>query len=103
MKLDVLAASIGGLAILASCETSEHSPLSQAQLDSVRVVTPDLVDYVPLNPARGDASPQAGVLWGDIRGGCAIRCFAEIRGRVLFAAAHSQYHVPGDRDQRRNS
>jgi uncharacterized protein DUF4437 len=22
---------------------------------------------VPLNPARGDASPQAGVLWGDIR------------------------------------
>lgn len=25
------------------------------------------VTYVPLNPARGDASPQAGVLWGDLR------------------------------------
>ena len=28
---------------------------------------PDQVDYQPLNPARGGASPQAGVLWGDIR------------------------------------
>ncbi|MEM6653057.1 MAG: DUF4437 domain-containing protein [Pseudomonadota bacterium] len=67
MKLKILAASIGGLAVLTSCETSRLSPLSQAQIDSVRVVTPDQVDYVPLNPARGDASPQAGVLWGDIR------------------------------------
>ena len=25
------------------------------------------VDFIPLNPARGDASPKAGVLWGDIR------------------------------------
>ncbi|MEM6639978.1 MAG: DUF4437 domain-containing protein [Pseudomonadota bacterium] len=33
----------------------------------VRVVLPDQVDFVPLNPARGDASPKAGVLWGDIR------------------------------------
>ena len=25
------------------------------------------VEFQPLNPARGDASPKAGVLWGDIR------------------------------------
>lgn len=25
------------------------------------------LEFVPLNPARGDAAPQAGVLWGDIR------------------------------------
>ncbi len=25
------------------------------------------VRFVPLNPARGDASPKAGVLWGDLR------------------------------------
>ncbi|MEL6529588.1 MAG: DUF4437 domain-containing protein [Pseudomonadota bacterium] len=31
------------------------------------VLTPDQVDYIPLNPARGDAAPQAGTLWGDIR------------------------------------
>jgi len=67
MRISILVALVGELALLASCETSEQSPLSQAQLDSVRVVTPDVVDYVPLNPARGDASPQAGVLWGDIR------------------------------------
>ena len=67
MKLSILAVLISGLAVLASCETSEHSALSQAQIDSVRVVMPDQVEYQPLNPARGDASPQAGVLWGDIR------------------------------------
>ena len=31
------------------------------------VVSGSDIDFVPLNPARGDASPQAGVLWGDIR------------------------------------
>ncbi|MEM9332019.1 MAG: DUF4437 domain-containing protein [Pseudomonadota bacterium] len=34
---------------------------------TVEVVPRDTVDFIPLNPARGDASPQAGVLWGDIR------------------------------------
>ena len=67
MTLFPLAKAIIGLTILAACEASVDSSHSQAQLDSVRVVTPDQVEYQPLNPARGDASPQAGVLWGDIR------------------------------------
>ena len=67
MKPSILAASICGLAIFVACERRVTFPYSQAQLDSVCVLTPDQVDYVPLNPARGDASPQAGVLWGDIR------------------------------------
>ncbi len=33
----------------------------------VEVVPRNSVEFIPLNPARGDASPQAGVLWGDIR------------------------------------
>lgn len=65
MRLFVVASVLIGLALFAACES--RSPYSQAQLDSVRVVTPDQVAYQPLNPARGDASPQAGVLWGDIR------------------------------------
>jgi len=42
------------------------SALSQTA-ETVFVVPNETVDYQPLNPARGDASPQAGVLWGDIR------------------------------------
>ena len=34
---------------------------------AVEVVPSSSLEFVPLNPARGDASPQAGVLWGDIR------------------------------------
>ena len=67
MKFGGVIASACGLALLAACGAQEHPSDSQSQLDSVRVVTPDQVEYVPLNPARGDASPQAGVLWGDIR------------------------------------
>lgn len=33
----------------------------------VEVVLRSELNFVPLNPARGDAAPQAGVLWGDIR------------------------------------
>lgn len=33
----------------------------------VEVIKRADVEFIPLNPARGDASPQAGVLWGDIR------------------------------------
>ncbi|MEM7121499.1 MAG: DUF4437 domain-containing protein [Pseudomonadota bacterium] len=33
----------------------------------VEVVKRSDVEFIPLNPARGDESPQAGVLWGDIR------------------------------------
>ena len=38
----------------------------QAEPDS-EVVLRSEVQFQPLNPARGDSSPQAGVLWGDIR------------------------------------
>ncbi|MEO1207579.1 MAG: DUF4437 domain-containing protein [Pseudomonadota bacterium] len=34
---------------------------------TVEVVSSSQLEFIPLNPARGDASPQAGVLWGDIR------------------------------------
>jgi hypothetical protein len=36
-------------------------------MEGVKVLTANDLTYVPLNPARGDAAPQAGVLWGDIR------------------------------------
>lgn len=38
-----------------------------AQPPKVEVVKREDVQFIPLNPARGDASPQAGTLWGDIR------------------------------------
>lgn len=60
----VASALFGGLA---ACETMTAPIYSEAQLASIQVVTPDQVNYQPLNPARGDASPQAGTLWGDIR------------------------------------
>ncbi len=42
--------------------------VTSALAESVaEVVSRSDIDFVPLNPARGDASPQAGVLWGDIR------------------------------------
>ncbi|MEL7465899.1 MAG: DUF4437 domain-containing protein [Pseudomonadota bacterium] len=34
---------------------------------TVEVVTRDDFELIPLNPLRGDASPKAGVLWGDLR------------------------------------
>lgn len=34
---------------------------------SVEVVTRDDFELIPLNPLRGDASPKAGVLWGNLR------------------------------------
>lgn len=34
---------------------------------SVEVVPRSEIDLQPLNPLRGDASPKAGVLWGDIK------------------------------------
>ena len=34
---------------------------------AVEVVTREDFELIPLNPLRGDASPKAGVLWGDLR------------------------------------
>lgn len=67
MKRVIASACASTLFALAACETISDAPHSPEQLATVRVVTPDQVDYQPLNPARGDASPQAGVLWGNIR------------------------------------
>lgn len=51
---------------LAACGELEPAAYTAEQKQSVIVTTADQVSYQPLNPARGDASPQAGVLWGDI-------------------------------------
>lgn len=40
---------------------------AQTTAPQVEVVLRSELNFVPLNPARGDAAPQAGVLWGDIR------------------------------------
>ncbi|MEM9743818.1 MAG: DUF4437 domain-containing protein [Pseudomonadota bacterium] len=56
-----------GLLLTVGCSNLIPTSLTALQADSVRVVTADQLRYVPLNPARGDRSPQAGVLWGDIR------------------------------------
>ena len=42
------------------------SDLARSETSSEIVLRSD-VQFQPLNPARGDASPRAGVLWGDIR------------------------------------
>ncbi|MEM1152265.1 MAG: DUF4437 domain-containing protein [Pseudomonadota bacterium] len=34
---------------------------------TVEVITREDFELIPLNPLRGDASPKAGVLWGDLR------------------------------------
>ena len=49
-----------------SGEAEDTEPANAADADLV-VLTPDEVEYIPLNPARGDAAPQAGTLWGNIR------------------------------------
>lgn len=54
---------------LASALTAVSIAMSftvQAELDSELVLRSE-IQFQPLNPARGDSSPQAGLLWGDIR------------------------------------
>ena len=47
------------------------SVLGKAATDNsgLTIVPIDKVSWISLNPARGDKSPQAGTLWGDLRGG----------------------------------
>ena len=66
-----LAVSFSTALVAASCQIpfnekseSEGSPGTSSFVD---VIAPDDLNFIPLNPARGDAAPQAGVLWGDIR------------------------------------
>jgi hypothetical protein len=57
--------------LLAAVAISACSPPS-TDVSAPAKAVPEIVvntnlDFIPLNPARGDAAPQAGVLWGDIR------------------------------------
>ena len=54
--------------VLAVLATTLAGLMGPAQAEPwVKVVERAEVEFIPLNPARGDASPKAGVLWGDIR------------------------------------
>ncbi len=52
------------LYLLSACQSVPPSPLGPIDLEP-RVVPVSQVAWSPLNPARGDAGPQAGQLWGD--------------------------------------
>lgn len=48
--------------------TALNSPVVFADTEAqAEVVLRSELEFIPLNPARGEAAPQAGVLWGDIR------------------------------------
>ena len=62
-----------GLTVLMGCantaSSGAHEPTEKAVSTSEsHVVLRSEVEWSPLNPARGDASPQAGTLWGDRAG-----------------------------------
>lgn len=70
MRCSLFFASVLLAVVNASAEIP-NVDLTASQRGSVKVLTPDQVSYIPLKPARGDSSPRAGVLWGDIRGNTA--------------------------------
>ncbi|MEQ8823205.1 MAG: DUF4437 domain-containing protein [Filomicrobium sp.] len=61
LKLPTLALLLAS-AVLVHMQVAAKGSEAQAE-----VVLRSELEFVPLNPARGDAAPQAGVLWGDIR------------------------------------
>ncbi len=68
--LPVLAVGMALCAAPAMAEQAAAEPTTAeptAAEPTVEVVPRADIEFIPLNPARGDASPQAGVLWGDIR------------------------------------
>jgi len=52
--------------VTASCAPTDANNASEKKAAADIVINSEL-DFIPLNPARGDAAPQAGILWGDIR------------------------------------
>ena len=64
MRLSSLVLALSTAVALAAWPAASQNPQSPGALE---VVPSADVTFQPLNPARGDASPQAGVLWGDIR------------------------------------
>ncbi|NNE08734.1 MAG: DUF4437 domain-containing protein, partial [Gemmatimonadetes bacterium] len=64
--------AVCGALTAASCAVAEDAtdriaPNTTAA-SGIEIVPVSAVDWEPLNPARGDASPQAGTLWGDRNG-----------------------------------
>lgn len=55
----LVSAAVAGQDALAESETATDTAPRN------RVVSVDEIQWSPLNPARGDASPRAGTLWGD--------------------------------------
>ncbi len=55
--------SLVALAMAASVALAGTAPAEPV----TEVVPRSELEFIPLNPARGDAAPQAGGLWGDIR------------------------------------
>lgn len=51
--------------IIAGCAGAPLAPTAEGR---ATVLPTDQVKWEPLNPARGDASPRAGTLWGDRKG-----------------------------------
>ncbi len=54
------------LLILLSCAASSCAHEVTQTAGDTELLTETQIRFQPLNPARGDKSPQAGVLWGDI-------------------------------------
>jgi len=66
--LQFITFSVLSLLFAACSQTSDSLPQrGEENYDGVKVLTAEDLEYIPLNPARGDAAPQAGVLWGDLR------------------------------------
>lgn len=63
-KLSAL--SVLAVALIATAGSSVQAQATEPK-SKAEVVLRSNLKFVPLNPARGDAAPQAGVLWGDIR------------------------------------
>jgi len=66
MRTLKLLSGLSILTLITACSDAGSISYTDEQRQSVTVTTADQVSYQPLNPARGDASPQAGVMWGDI-------------------------------------
>ncbi|WP_034388056.1 DUF4437 domain-containing protein [Hellea balneolensis] len=67
-SISVIAASTLVLSAACQAQNEAETPLNSQNISetSVTITTPSELKFQPLNPARGDAAPQAGVLWGDI-------------------------------------
>ncbi|WP_179954076.1 DUF4437 domain-containing protein [Denitrobaculum tricleocarpae] len=69
---------LGRTAVSVAAALLAASGVAQAQPDFELVARPD-VSFQALNPLRGEASPKAGVLWGDIRNPAATGTLVQFR------------------------